>query len=155
MKRHAALLLLIAAAPTLAQTAYRWVDDKGHVQYSDQPPPSAVSQYDQRNISANQSGSTQQPYVTRQAAGKYPVTLYVSKDCGKACEDGRALLKKRAIPFTESRIESAEDVAAYKTRVGAEPFVPTLLVGREKETGFAAPAWDSLLDKAGYPPARR
>lgn len=155
MKRRRALLLLIAAAPALAQTAYRWVDDKGRVQYSDQPPPAAVPQYDQRNISANQSGSLQQSFATRQAAGKYPVTLYVSKDCGKACEDGRAFLKKRTIPFSEQRIESAEDVAAYKARIGAEPFVPTLLVGREKETGFAAPAWDNLLDKAGYPAARR
>ena len=114
-----------------------------------------VPQYDQRNISANQSGSLQQSFATRQAAGKYPVTLYVSKDCGKACEDGRAFLKKRTIPFSEQRIESAEDVATYKARIGAEPFVPTLLVGREKETGFAAPAWDNLLDKAGYPAARR
>ena len=122
MKRRRALLLLIAAAPALAQTAYRWVDDKGRVQYSDQPPPAAVPQYDQRNLSANQSGSLQQSFATRQAAGKYPVTLYVSKDCGKACEDVLSRLATM-LAMSEEELERARNQLTVRALRSAEqPF---------------------------------
>jgi hypothetical protein len=41
MRSLLALLMLLAAAPALAQV-HRWVDDKGTVHYSDSPPPAGV-----------------------------------------------------------------------------------------------------------------
>jgi len=154
MRRFAGLLVLAAAVPAAAQSAYRWVDKEGHVQYSDQPPPQAIKQFDERNLQPNR-GNAQVPFATRKAASDYPVTLYVGKGYDKACDDARALLGKRGIPFTEVSLETAEDVAGFKKRFGQEPFVPSLGVGKELETGFAAQPWHSLLDKAGYPAGKR
>ena len=83
------------------------------------------------------------------------MTLYTSKDCGKPCEDGRALLQKRGVPFSETAIDSTEQVEAFKARFSKEPFVPTLVVGRQVEAGLAEPLWHSLLDNAGYPAGKR
>lgn len=154
MRRFAGLLLLAAALPAAAQSAYRWVDKDGHVQYSDQPPPQAVKKFEERNVQPNR-GNTQLPFATRKAAGEFPVTLYVGKDCDKACDEARALLGKRGVPFTEARLESADDVSTFKKRFGQDPFVPSLGVGKEIEAGFAAQPWNSLLDKAGYPAGKR
>jgi len=148
------LAALAAASPTAAQTAYRWVDKDGHVQYSDQPPPQEIRKFDERKVQPNR-GNAQLPYATRRAAETFPVTLYTGRECGKPCEDGRALLAGRGIPFTETSLETAEDVATFKARFGKEPFVPTLSVGRESESGFAASAWNGLLDNAGYPAGKR
>ena len=41
MMRYASLVLCLLAAPAGAET-YKWTDENGKVQYSDQPPPSAV-----------------------------------------------------------------------------------------------------------------
>jgi len=153
-RRLLALMLLAAALPTAAQTAYRWVDKDGRVQYSDQPPPQEVKKFEERKVQPNK-GNAQLPFATRKAAETYPVTLYTGRECGKPCDDGRALLNQRGVPFSETRLESAEDVAAFKARFGKEPFVPTLTVGRESEMGFAASAWNGLLDNAGYPASKR
>ena len=149
-----ALTLLAAALPAAAQTAYRWVDKDGRVQYSDQPPPQEVKKFEERKVQPNK-GNAQLPFATRKAAETYPVSLYTGRECGKPCEDGRALLNQRGVPFSETKLESAEDVAAFKTRFGKDPIVPSLIVGREMETGFAAAAWNGLLDNAGYPAAKR
>lgn len=153
-RRLLALMLLAAALPAAAQTAYRWVDKDGRVQYSDQPPPQEVKKFEERKVQPNK-GNAQLPFATRKAAETYPVSLYTGRECGKPCEDGRALLNQRGVPFSETKLESAEDVAAFKTRFGKEPFVPTLTVGRESEMGFAASAWNGLLDNAGYPAGKR
>lgn len=147
-------LLLATLPPAHAQTAYRWVDKDGRVQYSDQPPPQDIKKFEERKIQAN-SGKGQQPYATRKAAENFPVGIYTGRECGKPCDDARALLTARGVPFSESKLEKNEDIAAFKKRFGKEPFVPTLTVGKESEMGFSAQAWNSLLDQAGYPAAKR
>lgn len=148
------LVTLAGAGPAAAQNAYRWVDEQGRVQYSDQPPPQVIKKFEERNVQPNR-GNAQTPFLTRKAAASFPVTLYTSKDCGKPCEDGRALLQKRGVPFSETTIDSTEQVEAFKARFGKEPFVPTLVVGKQTESGLAEPLWQGLLDNAGYPAAKR
>ena len=46
-------------------------------------------------------------------------------------------------------------MAAFKARFNKDPVAPTLTVGKEMETGYAAAAWDRLLNDAGYPAAKR
>ncbi len=144
-----AALLLAAALPAAAQSAYRWVDEQGRVQYSDQPPPQSIRKFEERKVQPNR-GDALESYENRKAAGSFPVTLYTGKDCGKPCDDGRALLKKRGVPFSETSIETAEQVAEFKKRFGSEPYVPALVVGRKMEAGLAEGLWHSLLDDAGY-----
>ena len=69
-----------------------------------------------------------------------PLRETPGQDCGKPCDDGRSLLTRRGVPFTETLIETPEALAAAKARLGSDPAAPTLVVGREKEFGFAAPA---------------
>lgn len=149
-RRLIGLLLLAAALPAAAQSAYRWVDEKGRVQYSDQPPPQSVKKFEERKLQANRA-SAQQPYAIRKAATDFPVTLYVGKDCGQTCDNARALLNKRGVPFSETVLQTEADVTAFKTRFGKEPFVPSLLVGKTLESGFADAPWNTLLNDAGYP----
>lgn len=153
-RRRGALLLILAAVsgPAAAQNAYRWVDEKGVVQYSDQPPPQAIKKFEERKVQPNR-GNAQLPFLTRKAAAAFPVTLFIGKDCSKHCDDARALLSRRGVPFSESRLDSAADAAAFTARFGSEPLLPSLTVGKDLETGFAAAAWEALLDRAGYPPA--
>jgi hypothetical protein len=41
--RRPTLALLLALAPALASAqTYKWIDENGHTQYSDQPPPAGV-----------------------------------------------------------------------------------------------------------------
>ncbi|MBS0356881.1 MAG: DUF4124 domain-containing protein [Proteobacteria bacterium] len=155
-RRLFGLLLLAAALPAAAQNAYRWVDEKGRVQYSDQPPPQSVKKFDERKLQANRAAAGPQlPYATRKAAADFPVTLYVGKDCDQACDNARALLNKRGVPFSETLIQTEAELAAFKSRFGKEPFVPSMTVGRELEAGFAEAAWNGALDRAGYPSGKR
>lgn len=144
----------LAAEPEPTQSTYRWVDEKGQTQYSDRPPPQSIKKFEERKLQPNR-GDAQLPFVTRKAANTFPVTLYTGRECGKPCDEGRALLTKRGIPFSETRLETSDDVAAFKTRFNKDPVAPTLTVGKEMETGYAASAWDRLLNDAGYPAAKR
>ena len=146
----AAILLMAAALPAAAQSAYRWVDADGRVHYSDQPPPQTIRQFDERKVQPN-SGNAQPSFDTRRAAQHFPVTLYTGKECAKPCDDARALLQRRGVPFTETRLESEADVTAFKSRFGKAPFVPSLLVGKTLESGFADGPWNAALSEAGYP----
>ncbi|WP_374482031.1 glutaredoxin family protein [Zoogloea sp.] len=154
-RRLFGLLLLAAALPAAAQNAYRWVDEKGRVQYSDQPPPQSVKKFEERKLQANRANAQQQSYATRKAAADFPVTLYVGKDCGQACDSARTLLNKRGIPFSEALLQTEAEVAAFKSRFSKDPVAPSLLVGKTLESGFAEAGWNSLLSEAGYPTTKQ
>lgn len=154
MKPLAAFLLALAAFAACAQGAYRWVGKDGKVHYSDEPPPPAETQkVEQKRLNASvvDSGGTLS-YETREAARNFPVTLYVSPDCGTACADGRSFLRKRGIPFAEKSLQGPEDAEVYRKAAGTTDIaVPTLLVGGKAHKGFEAIGWNGLLDGAGYP----
>ncbi len=74
---------------------------------------------------------------------------------GRLPPTARISFQKRGVPFSETTIDSAEQLEAFKARFSKEPFVPTLVVGRQVEAGLAEPLWHGLLDNAGYPAANR
>ena len=161
MKHSLASLLMLAitlpalaADPDPAQSTYRWVDEKGQTQYSDRPPPQSIKKFEERRLQPNR-GDAQLPFVTRKAASDFPVTLYTGRECGRPCDEGRALLTRRGVPFAETKLETTDDVAAFKARFNKDPVAPTLTVGKEMETGYASAAWERLLNDAGYPAAKR
>jgi glutaredoxin len=146
----AAALLLPALAAAQA-SVYRWVDKNGKVHYSDTPPPEPQKNLTQKRVGGGYAESTQLPYATQIAMQKSPVTLYTGPDCGDPCRQGRDLLAKRGIPFSERDAQgSAEDAEALKKLVGAIE-VPVLTVGTSKVKGYEEGAWHSALDGAGYP----
>lgn len=89
------------------------------------------------------------PLDLRQAVGRYPVTLYAGKDCG-GCDAGRQLLQARGVPYTEKRVDTNDDIAAFRRATGANS-LPVLTIGGQQLKGLNSAEWASYLDAAGYP----
>jgi glutaredoxin len=154
------VLLTLAASGASAQTDYRWIDPaSGQTVFSDLPPPPGARHVRSRGqADADEAGGAADnasplPLATRQAAGKFPVTLYSAASCTDPCVQARALLNARGVPFAEKMLQSAADAAELRERAGGstEVFVPSLTVGTQFYRGFAADDWNNLLDLAGYP----
>ncbi|TAG29021.1 MAG: glutaredoxin family protein, partial [Verrucomicrobia bacterium] len=76
---------------------------------------------------AASGGDPSLPLELRQAAARYPVTLYTAADC-PPCDSGRKLLQQRGIPYSERRVTSDEDAQALERLVGGRT-VPSLTIG--------------------------
>ena len=148
----AAAVLLLPALAAAQANVYRWVDKDGKVHYSDTPPPEPQKNLTQKRVGGGYAAdAVQLPYATQVAMQKSPVTLYTGADCGDPCKQGRELLSKRGIPFSERDAQAnADDAEALKKLVGAAD-VPVLTVGSAKVKGYEEGAWHSALDGAGYP----
>lgn len=153
MKARLLLLALLFATTAYAQT-YRWVDKDGKVHYGDRPPASAAGQVQERRLGAPAADKTL-PYGVQQAVASFPVTLYVSADCGDGCTEGRDYLKSRGIPFSEKSVATSEGIEALKKLAGGEAVVPVLMVGAKSAKGWLQGDWQHLLDAAGYPKEKR
>lgn len=147
--RLAACLLLFIALTGQAQL-YRWVDEKGRVQYTGTPPPAGTKNVQIKKLNPALPGSAAQPYVLQMALKNSPVQLYSSPDCGPACDDARKLLNQRGIPFSEISISDQARLDELKTISGGTT-VPVLLVGQSLQKGFLAESYNAALDGAGYP----
>ncbi|THF64404.1 DUF4124 domain-containing protein [Pseudothauera rhizosphaerae] len=152
MKRMLLLAALLAAAPTLfaQDTTYRWVDDRGQINYSDLPPPAHVQEVERQRFKPGAADAAL-PYAVRKAAENFPVTLYVTEECGDPCDSARKLLDGRGVPYAENALDSETAHEAYRKAIGVPVEVPALLVGRFTRKGFLENDWQRLLDDAGYP----
>jgi hypothetical protein len=133
---------------------YRWVDKDGRTHYTQTPPPPDAKSVERKPLGAGSAGGAEKsyadlPYATQSAAKNYPVTLYTSPDCGMPCDQARAVLVRRAVPFREIRVQRSQDVESLKSAGGTQ--VPHLVVGSLKQSGFLEDAYGALLDTAGYP----
>lgn len=133
------------------QTMYRIIGADGRVTFTDKPPaatenatPTAAGG---RPLSGGSSNSL--PFELRQVAGKFPVTLYSSANCGP-CASGRTLLGSRGIPYNERLVETAEDSEALQ-RISGESSLPFLTIGGQQIKGYSESEWTPFLDAAGYP----
>ncbi len=142
------LAALLIAIPAQAAQLYRWVDDKGRVEWRDTPPPSTAKKVERRSVGGSVIETSTLPYSVQQAVLNHPVTLYIS-NCGEACDKARAHLIRRGIPFTQKNPQ--DDVDGYKKLTNGGMEVPLLFVGRERLKGYLDSSWDSVLDNAGYP----
>ena len=152
--RHLALGLLLISQLALAQTTYRWVDKDGRAHFSDRPPPPSerVKDAKERELPALGPASPIMSPAMRQAVTNFPLTLFVSPNCGAACSDSAKLLAERKLPFTQKSVQSNEEIEAFKAATGqSSPSVPTLMVGHRVLTGFQSSSWNEMLDLAGYP----
>jgi glutaredoxin len=86
------------------------------------------------------------------AARNSPVTLYTTADC-TACDQGRALLQQRGIPFAEKTVSSNDDQQKLR-EAGSPGQLPLLVVGGNRRVGFEAGAWNEALSNAAYPKQR-
>jgi len=146
---------LLAAAITgcafvaSAQTMYRYVDPTGRVVYSDQPPPAAAKGVQAKRLTDNVIETDALPFATKDAAEKFPVTLYTF-DC-EVCKEAEALLVKRGVPFTSVIVTDEEGAAKLKALTGKQS-APVLQVGdKQVMQGYNEERWQAMLDDAGYP----
>ncbi len=142
------IAVLLAAGTTQAAQLYRWVDDKGRVEWRDTPPPASAKKVERRTVGGSVIETSGLPYSVQQAVRNAPLTLYVS-DCGDACSKARAHLNRRGLPFAEKNPK--ENLEDYKKLTGGGMEVPLLFVGREALKGYEEGTWDNALDNAGYP----
>jgi hypothetical protein len=150
MKKILFFVLSCVACAAQAQM-YRWVDEKGSVHYSDQPPPPNAKKVEEKKFSDNVVETDKLPYAVQQAVKNFPVILYTG-DCGQACTLGKAYLVKRGIPFSERLPGKNQADLEQMKKVSKETLIPLLLVGKSISLkGFNEAAWASALDQAGYP----
>jgi len=148
MKRIILGVFMLAASGTLgAAELYRWVDEKGNVEYRDTPPPSSAKKVEQRSMGTSTVEAPPLPFSVQQAARNFPVTLW-NAPCGGPCDQARAHLARRGVPFAEK--DAQADVEAFKKLTGGID-VPVLYVGSNRINGYLEVEWDSALDIAGYP----
>jgi glutaredoxin len=147
---HLFLLLLVAAAPALAQ--YKWIDSNGRVMYGDNPPRDAKN-VEKLGIGAPDDNDPLRGagFELRRAAQSHPVVLYTTADCAP-CDSARQLLRARGVPYSEKTVGTQADIDALRNLGGGNQ-VPVLVVGRQMQKMFETNAWHALLDAAGYPRA--
>jgi glutaredoxin len=148
-----AALLGIAAPSNADAQLYKWVGADGKVTYSDTPPPANAKQLNTKASNSGRASSTPLPFELAAAVAKNPVTLYTFADCAP-CNDGRALLKKRGVPFAEKTIKTNEDSAKLK-QISGQVQLPLLIINSNKFTGFDSQQWEQALSQAGYPETSR
>ena len=147
-------LLLLASclsAPLIAGAqVYKWTDAQGTVHYTDTPPPQQrASQI--KTPQPGEAGPGALPYELARAVKANPVTLYTTtRPACAGCDQGRALLRARGIPYTEKTIDTDEDKEQLR-QLGGKLELPLLVVGSRKLTGFQDAAWQAALNAAAYP----
>jgi hypothetical protein len=150
MKRTAIGIGLVLAAlsgAVLAAQLYRWVDEKGNVEWRDTPPPPSAKKFEQRNVGGGSRETSPMPYSLQVATKNFPVVLW-SANCGAACDQAKALLAKRGIPYIDK--DPQEDFQAFQKATGGTE-IPVLFVGSTRLRGYLDTDWHTALDAAGYP----
>lgn len=147
----AGVALLLFAASAGAQM-YKWKDAKGVVHFSDQPPPERGVKVEKKAVDGG-ARDVVLPYALAEAARRSPVVLYTTAGCA-ACDQGRALLNQRGIPFIEKTVTTNDDQQKLQ-EAGSSGQLPLLLVGGARRIGFEAGAWNETLTHAAYPAQRR
>ena len=144
----AVLAATLAMAPVQAAKLYKWVDENGNVSYQDRPPPEGAGRVEERTL--REGGGSGNPAAAG-AAARSPVTLYMVPKCS-SCDEVRAYLKKRQIPFTEINV-SEKNLQAQQEMVRkiGQLSVPTITIGSKVMHGYIESLLAGELDQAGYP----
>lgn len=151
---HLALCGLVAGGVlqgAWAQPVYRIIGPDGRVTFTDRPPTEASTEV-RTAVTGNPSNAAADaswPAALRQAAQRYPATLYTDAVCAP-CDAARSYLHERGIPFAERTVSSNADIDALR-RLSGDAQLPVLALGSEQLRGFERSEWARYLDAAGYP----
>lgn len=147
------ITILFCLAPVLAgaqQLMFRYIDKDGRVVYTDMAPPSDAKSVQQKKLGGNFIETSEAPYALQVAQQRNPVTLY-SGACGTLCDQARALLNRRGIPYHDIDPSQPGELQKMKQVTGDQQ-VPVLVVGNALVLkGFEEEKWQAALDQTGYP----
>jgi glutaredoxin len=152
MFRTVFCFLLFACGTAQAGDLYRWVDERGAVSYSDQPPPPSAKNAQKLKGKGNVVEVDKEPYELKQAKSLSPVTLYVTA-CGHICTQATDFLKQRGIPYATKDPTKEPEIAVELKKLSGAVEVPVIVVGGSHFKGFDATTWNRMLDAANYPKA--
>ena len=147
LARLAAVAMLLGGVTVGALAQYKIVGPDGKVTYTDKPPTAQDIRPSKGGDAP--SGGAGMPFETRQAMGKYPVTLYATKSCS-ACDSARQALRARGVPFNEYSVITNSDFTEFKSRTGGTTF-PVVVIGSQTLKGYSQNDLAGYLDAAGYP----
>lgn len=148
MRAICLLLLLCGLTVSANAQVYKWTDAQGKVHYGDIPPPQAKN-LEQKKVSGNIIETDTEPFETKLATQKNPVTLYSFAECGDPCAMAQALLDKRGIPY---KLKNTDPDRTELRALTGDNRIPVLVVGKQTpRQGFEEGAWNLMLDQAGYP----
>jgi glutaredoxin len=136
-----------------AHALYKVVGPDGKVTYTDRPAVSTENKVQQVGAGGSVANDVALPFELRQAAQRYPVTLYVAPDCSP-CDAARQYLRQRGVPFSEKLVTTADDSNALQRLTGSTS-LPSVTVGAQVVRGWQREDWASYLDAAGYPKESR
>ena len=151
LKLALALVLLGPLLVSAQTTVYKQRDAQGRLIFSDRPISRDAQTTSNRPASgpAAAEAAPTLPTALRDIMSRYPVTIYTAKDC-QPCDNGRALLMAKGIPFSERTVLTPEDGQAL-TRLSGSLTVPVLTIGNEQLKGYSESSWTDYLAAAGYP----
>ena len=147
---------LLPALAAAQQQLFRYIDRDGRVVYTDTAPPADARSVQQKKLGGNFIETSEAPYALQYAQQRNPVTLYAGP-CGPICEQARALLNRRGVPFTEIDVSQPGEMPKFRQLTGDQQ-VPVLAIGSATLLrGFEEGGWQAALDQAAYPktPAAR
>ena len=149
MRGSIVVAVWLAAAFAAHAQPYRWIDEKGRVQYTGTLPPASAKSVEKMKLHDNAIGR-QPSYELTRAAREAPVKLYTHPVCTDPCRLARELLERRGVPFSEVVATEPDKLDELKKLSGGAA-VPVLVVGGRVEKTLSAEAYDRALDAAGYP----
>lgn len=140
------LLTLFASTAHAGTTFHKWRDAKGVWHFSDEKPEGIRSE--RGTIQTGPSAfsierAELEPSTSR--ARRHKIVMYSTTRCGH-CNEARAFMNRKRIPFTEYDVERSAKGRRDHERLGGGG-VPLILVGKEKMRGFTEKALMRLLRK--------
>ena len=143
------LIFALYAGLGAAQGVYRWVDERGKVQYGSQPPAGAKAAPIRDRI--NSYGGPVETQRTSTAAAAGGTVMYATSWCGY-CAKARAYFARKGIRYTEHDVEKSASANAEFKKLGGKG-VPLIVHNGEIMRGFSEASFEALLARtpAGSP----
>ena len=144
MNKH--LLLLIALFFIFYGTAqadfYKWEDENGGINITDNPPPAKSG----KKIQVHKYESPVQEEDDKQEiTEKAPaVVLYTKESCAD-CDKAREFLKSKKIHFTEYNTDTSKEAAKKRKKLDDSNETPFAIINNNQVYGFSETIYNRVL----------
>jgi len=144
------VLFFVFFCQTAKADFYKWIDEKGHTQITDYPPPQDKT----TKVIEIQKTQPEAPVISEKekdddaekikAKKKTDVVIYTKNDCAD-CEKALEFLKSKNVSFTEYNMDNDESAAAKRKEVDSDDDVPFAIINRNHVHGFSESVYDRVL----------